>query len=491
MLRPLVKSTRIEKAEVHLIEKVNVQFKRRSILVLLQIFGICANAAEPIQVDMIVEGDYVVPMTSKEDLRRNASVVVDAGQIVTIGERATIAERYKATTVLTGKDRIVLPGIVNGHTHAAMTLFRGIADDLELMEWLNNYIFPLERKYVDEAFVRLGTELACLEMLKGGTTTTVDMYFFPNVAAQVFDECGMRALVSTSEAAGGMIEASKSIGDVQTAEDIRVSWELSSDRVHPVFSAHAIYTIPTEELRKRREISNRLGLAINIHVAESQAETQGSLADYGMTPVSYLDSIGFLDGGVIAAHMVYPTGDEIKLLAAKGVGVVHNPTSNMKLASGISPVVQMLDAGVNVGLGTDGAASNNDLDMWTEIHLATLLQKVHGGDSKLLPAYQAMEMATSIGARAIGLGSSIGTLETGKRADIIQLDISDLQHTPIYDVYSHMVYVSDAHNVVNVVIDGNLVVHNKTATTLNEESVKARVRAFEKAMKKSLNEDVK
>ena len=460
----------------------------RNTLILLLLAGTWVSSAEPIKVDMIVEGDYVVPMTTKEDLQRDASVVVDAGQIVTVGDRESIAEKYSAEIVLSGKDRIVLPGIVNGHTHAAMTLFRGMADDLELMEWLTNYIFPLERKYVDEEFVRLGTELACLEMMKGGTTTTIDMYFFPGVAAQVFEKCGMRALISTSESSSGMIEAGESDLLDQSVEDIRMSWELTSDRVHPIISAHAIYTIPTEELLKRREIANRLGIAINIHVAESQAETEGSLADYGMTPVNYLDSIGFLDGGVVAAHMVYPTEEEIKLLAEKGIGVVHNPTSNMKLASGISPVVQMLDAGVNVGLGTDGAASNNDLDMWTEIHLATLLQKVHGLDSKLLPAFQVMEMATSKGAKAIGLGSIIGTLEAGKQADLIQLDISDLQHMPIYDVYSHMVYVSDAHNVVNVVIDGSLVVHNREATTLDEEAVKQRVREFETAMKEKLKE---
>lgn len=464
--------------------------KMRNTLILLLMVGTCVSAAELIEVDMIIEGDYVVPMTAKEDLQLDASVVIDAGQIVTVGDRESIAEKYRSETILSGKDRIVLPGIVNGHTHAAMTLFRGMADDLELMEWLSNYIFPLERKYVDEEFVRLGTELACLEMMKGGTTTTIDMYFYPGVAAQVFEKCGMRALISTSESSTGMIEAVGSDLVEQSVEDIRKSWELTTERVHPIISAHAIYTIPTEELLKRREISNRLGIAINIHVAESQAETEGSLADYGMTPVSYLDSIGFFEGGVVAAHMVYPTEDEIELLAAKGVGVVHNPTSNMKLASGISPVVQMLDAGVNVGLGTDGAASNNDLDMWTEIHLATLLQKVHGGDSKLLPAYQVMEMATSIGAKAIGLGSIIGTLEEGKQADVIQLDISDLQHMPIYDVYSHMVYVSDAHNVVNVVIDGNLVVHNRVATTLDEDAVKQRVREFEAAMKEKLKEGV-
>ena len=460
----------------------------RNTLIFLLLVGTCAAATELIVVDMIIEGDYVVPMTSKDALQQDASVVVDEGQIVAIGDRRSIAKKYQAKTVLSGKDRIVLPGIVNGHTHAAMTLFRGMADDLDLMEWLTNYIFPLEGKYVDEDFVRLGTELACLEMVKGGTTTTVDMYFFPNVAAQVFEECGMRALISTFESSTGMIEAGESVLAGQTVQEIRRSWEVTTDRVHPIISAHAIYTIPTEELLVRREISNRLGLAINIHVAESQDETEGSLADYGMTPVSYLDSIGFFEGDVVAAHMVYPTEDEIKLLAEKGVGVVHNPTSNMKLASGISPVVQMLDAGVNVGLGTDGAASNNDLDMWTEIHLATLLQKVQGGDSKLLPAFQAMEMATSKGAKALGLGSIIGTLEPGKQADVIQLDISDLQHMPIYDVYSHMVYVSDAHNVVNVVIDGSLVVHDRIATTMDEEAVKQQVREFETAMKEKLKE---
>ena len=424
-------------------------------------------------VDLIIEADYLLTMASEDEVFEKVAVVVDGTKIVAIDAQSSVHENFEANVVLPGTNRIVLPGLINAHTHAAMTLFRGMADDLELMEWLNNYIFPLEREFVDEEFVRLGTELACLEMLKGGTTTAVDMYFFADVAARVFETCGMRALVSTAEVPEGRLDAGKSMSEIESVEQLREMWGLVSDRVHPIVSAHAIYTIPTDELNTRRKISNRLGLAINIHVAESPFEVETSKRDFGTTPVSYLDSIGFFEGGVLAAHMVYPTDEEIELLATKGIGVVHNPTSNMKLASGVSPVAKMLAAGVNVGIGTDGAASNNDLDLWTEIHLATLLQKVSTLDPKVLPAFQALEMATIGGARAMGLADVIGTLEVGKQADVIQVDISDVQHTPIYDVPSHLVYVTDATNVVSVVVDGEVVVLDRVVTTLDEDRVKA------------------
>ena len=450
----------------------------------------CASASVMAQqnVDLIVDADYLVSMVSESDVIENASIAVHEGRILDIGSHVSIHSKYESDTVLAGTDQIVLPGLVNAHTHAAMTLFRGIADDLDLMDWLNNYIFPLEGKYVDHDFVRLGTELACLEMILGGTTTVVDMYFYAEVAAPVFEECGIRALVSAFESPRGMLDAAEVTKDLQTVEDIRQSWSLTTDRVHPILSAHAVYTIPTEELIVRREIANELGVPINIHVAESEAETAYSVANYETTPVSYLDSIGFFSGGVIAAHMIYPTAEEIELLVARGVGVVHNPTSNMKISAGISPVVDMLNAGVPVALGTDGAASNNDLDMWTEIHMATLLQKVTRMDPKALPAFDVLKMATVNGAKVINQFEDIGTLEIGKKADFIQIEISDLQHTPMYDVLSHLVYVTDAHNVSNVVIDGNVVVRDGKALTLDEERVKAETREFAEKLKQMIDE---
>jgi 5-methylthioadenosine/S-adenosylhomocysteine deaminase len=371
-----------------------------------------------------------------------------------------------------------MPGLVNGHSHAAMTLLRGVADDLDLMDWLQNYIFPAEVEFVDSEFVRIGTELACWEMIRGGTTTFVDMYYFPDTIAEVVDSCGMRAMISATvidqrspDAENADDSIAKGVGFVQR-------WQGRNSRISPIFGPHANYTLNAEQLAATRAAAMELGVPISIHVSESPFELQYSQDTYGMPSIELYESIGFFEGPTIAAHVVWPTKEEIPILAERKVGVIHNPTSNMKIASGISPITEMLDAGVRVGLGTDGAASNNDLDMWEEMRLASLLQKVDRMNPEVIPATTVLGMATSGGATAIGLGDTIGSLEVGKRADLIQVAFEDVHHVPTYNVISHLVFVSDEQDVASVVVDGEILMREREMLTIDTSRVAAEASAL-------------
>ena len=445
-------------------------------------------AATDDSIDLIIAGEYVVTMDSVRSVIENGAVAVDDGIIVAIGTQTDIQYKYSARQTLAGDKRIVTPGLVNGHGHAAMTLMRGLADDLALMDWLNNYIFPSEVEFVDSEFVRVGTELACWEMIRGGTTTFVDMYYYPDTIANVVDSCGMRAMISTTvidqrspDAEGADDSIAKGIGFIDR-------WKNRNSRITPMFGPHANYTLNAEQLAATREAAMQLGVPISIHMSESLFELQYSKDTFGMTSIEMYESIGFFEGPTIAAHVVWPTEAEISILARRKVGVIHNPTSNMKIASGIAPVAEMLAAGVLVGLGTDGAASNNDLDMWEEMRLAAFLQKVDRMDPEVLPADTVLSMATIGGATAIGLGDRIGSLEVGKRADLIQIAFDDVHHVPTYDVVSHLVYVTDEQDVASVVVDGHLLMHEGKMLTIDTERVATEAIAFATRIQQALDQ---
>jgi 5-methylthioadenosine/S-adenosylhomocysteine deaminase len=440
------------------------------------------------EVDLMVLGDWVVTMDAGRRIIEHGAVAVDEGVILAVGTADEIRSAYIALETLPGEARVVMPGLVNGHTHAAMTLLRGVADDLNLMDWLENYIFPAEVEYVDPEFVRIGTELACWEMIRGGTTTFVDMYYHPDTIAEVVERCGMRALISATvigqrspdaEGAGDSID--KGIGFIER-------WMGKNPRITPIFGPHANYTLDAEQLAATRRAALELGVPISIHMSESPFEVQHSKDTYDMTSIEMFESIGFFDGPTIAAHVVWPTEAEIPILARRKVGVIHNPTSNMKIASGISPVAAMLDADVRVGLGTDGAASNNDLDMWEEIRLAAFLQKVDRMDPRILPASTVLSMATDGGALAIGLGDRIGSLEPGKQADLIQVAFDDVHHVPLYDVVSHLVYVTDEQDVASVVVEGKVLMRDGEFLTLDTERIAREARALAATIKAGLAE---
>jgi 5-methylthioadenosine/S-adenosylhomocysteine deaminase len=423
-------------------------------------------------VDLIVEGDYLVTMDDGMNVTRNGAVAVDEGVIVAIGPAGEINGEYSATERLDGNNRVVLPGLINGHSHAAMTLLRGVADDLELMTWLNDYIFPAEVEFVDAEFVRIGTELACWEMIRGGTTTFVDMYYHPDAIASVVESCGMRAYISATVIGQRSPDAEGAQDSITKGLEFISRWQGRNSRITPIFGPHANYTMNEEQLRATREAANEAGVPISIHLSESPFELQYSKDTYGATSIDFYESINFFDGLTIGAHVVWPTEEEIPILAERRVGVIHNPTSNMKIASGIAPVTAMLRAGVRVGLGTDGAASNNDLDMWEEMRLAAFLQKVDRMDPTVLSASMVLKMATSGGAEAIGLGDSIGSLETGKRADLIQVSFDDVHFVPTYDVISHLVYVADEQDVASTVVDGKVLMKDGEILTIDTERVR-------------------
>jgi 5-methylthioadenosine/S-adenosylhomocysteine deaminase len=442
-----------------------------------------ACAAQP-SVDLIVRGDYVVTMEGNAEPVKEGAVVVDAGMIVAVGRYEELNARYHAREVIDGTGRVVLPGLINGHTHAAMTLLRGIADDRELIDWLNNYIFPTERRFVDAEFVRVGTELACWEMIRGGTTTFVDMYYFPESVARAIESCGLRVLVGPSVIDQKSPDATNAAESLALASDFVTRWKGKNNRIVPIIAAHAIYTLKPEQLVATRAKAQELGVPISIHISESKFEVDYSQKNYGTTPVKELEKLDFFSGPTIGAHLVWPTADEIPILARRHVGVIHNPTSNMKISSGVSPVTQMMKEGVAVGLGTDGPATNNDLDMWEEMRLAAFLQKVSTMDPQVIPARTALNMATLGGAQAIGLDKEIGALTVGRRADLIQVSLSDLHFTPMYDVISHLIYVADEQDVTTVVVDGKVIKRDGKVLSVDEarvrreaEAIAARIRA--------------
>ena len=446
------------------------------------------SAGDERRIDLVVNGDVVVTMDAAMTVHTGAAVAIDDGVIVAIGPAAEIAAAYPAEETLDGLNRVVMPGLVNGHSHAAMTLLRGVADDLALMDWLQNYIFPAEVEFVDAEFVRIGTELACWEMIRGGTTTFVDMYYYPDTIAEVVDRCGMRALVSATVIDQRSPDAENAADSIAKGNGFIERWLGRNSRITPIFGPHANYTLDAEQLRATRAAAMEYGVPISIHLSESPFEVQYSKDNYGTTSIELLESIRFFDGPTIAAHVVWPTAAEIPILAERKVGVIHNPTSNMKIASGIAPITDMLAAGVRVGLGTDGAASNNDLDMWEEMRLAAFLQKVEQMNPEVLSATTVLRMATSGGATAIGLGDRIGSLEVGKRADLIQVAFDDVHHVPTYDVISHLVYVSDEQDVAAVVVDGDVLMLDGRFRTIDTARVAEEARALAARIKAALDE---
>ena len=437
-------------------------------------------------IDLIVRGDHVITMDAAMTIIENGAIAIDQGVILAVGPVNEIESGFEARETLAGENRIVMPGLINGHSHAAMTLLRGVADDLSLMDWLQNYIFPAEVEFVDTEFVRIGTELACWEMIRGGTTTFVDMYYYPDTIAEIVESCGMRALISATVIDQRSPDAEDAGDSLQKGIGFIERWQGRNPRITPIFGPHANYTLDAQQLAATRAAALEYGVPISIHLSESPFEVQYSKDNYGTTSIEMMESIGFFEGPTIAAHVVWPTELEIPILANRRVGVIHNPTSNMKIASGIAPISAMLDAGVLVGIGTDGAASNNDLDLWEEMRLAAFLQKVDRMNPEVLPATTVLRMATSGGAEAIGLDHLVGSLQAGKQADLIQVAFEDVHHVPTYDVVSHLVYVTDEQDVASVVVDGKVLMRERELVTIDTERVATEAAALAARIQQAL-----
>jgi 5-methylthioadenosine/S-adenosylhomocysteine deaminase len=423
-------------------------------------------------------------MDGSRRIIENGAIAIRNGEIVRVGTAAELrGSRARQTINASGK--VVIPGLINTHTHVPMSLFRGIADDLDLNDWLTRYIFPAEAKNVDEAFVRAGTRLGLAEMIRGGTTTYCDMYYFEDAIADETKRAGVRGVLG--ETVIDFPVADNKTWDQAIAYSERYINKWKNDPlIVPAIAPHAPYTVSEQHLRQVRALSDRLNAAVVTHVAETKKERDDILKDHGDTPAKYLNRIGFLSNRVIPAHDVFVTDEEIDIFKRLGVGVAHNPQSNMKLASGVAPIPQMLQKDVAVGLGTDGAASNNDLNMWEEMDTAAKLHKEFSGDPKVVNAEQAFAMATIGGARALHLDKLIGSLEVGKRADIAIVDWDTIEQVPFYNYYSHLVYVTKANNVSSVVINGRVVMLNRRLLTLNENAIKIDANTYRKKIIESL-----
>ncbi len=433
-------------------------------------------------VDLIVSGRYVVTMNSDQNVIENGAVAIDNGIIVAVGTEQEIAENYAGRDNLDGGDRLVMPGLVNGHAHSAMTLLRGIADDLDLMTWLYEHIFPLEGQFVDEEFVRVGTELACWEMIRGGTTFFADMYFYSDMVSKVVEQCGLRAIAGQSAIDFPSPGFEGWDDSFASTVDYVKQWQGRSSRVIPAFALHAPYTVSPEHLTQALGVAKELDVPIMIHVAEDRREVTDIQKRYQTTSFRHLRKLGLLDHPLIAAHGVWVDEEEMAFLAASKTGVIHNPTSNLKTSAGIAPLPMMLKKGMRVGLGTDGAASNNDLDMWEEMRLAALLHKGVSADPTVIPAYSALRMATIGGAEALGVEDITGSLEVGKRADLIQVDLSSLRLAPLYDIISHLVYVIDSNDVDVVIVDGQVLMRGGEVLTIDEDALRRSVEEMSSAI---------
>lgn len=441
-------------------------------------------SAQP--VDWIWTARYVITMDPQLRVIENGAIAVQGDHIIGVGPKAEIERQYHPRQRLDRPDALMAPGLINTHTHAPMVLFRGIAEDLSLQDWLEKYIFPAEARNVTPEFVRWGTRLACLEMLLSGTTTFTDMYYFEDMIADAVKECGMRGVL------GETIIGFPS-PDSKTPADALRSTERFFARFHddplitPAVAPHAIYTNSDETLKQARALTNRFHAPLLIHLSETKRENEEVQAKRGRTPTAALDALGVFDGRTLAAHAVWVDNADLQILRSRRVGISHCPSSNMKLASGAAPVTKMLELGLVVGLGTDGAAgSNNDLNMFEEMDLAAKLQKLITGNPRAVPVRQALEMATIGGARSLGLEKEIGSLEPGKRADLITVRLDRPNGVPLYDVYSQMVFALKGSDVRDVMVNGRLVVRDAQALTLDTKEVIAKAEEFGRKVRESL-----
>jgi len=436
--------------------------------------------------DLVISGGAILTMNSRDEILKNGSVAIKNGIIVGIGPAKKIGARFTAAQTIDADGKIIMPGLINTHTHLAMSILRGVADDVTLDEWLNRFIFPLEEKFMNKDSVYRGSLLSCAEMILSGTTTFCDMYFFEKETGRAAETIGMRGvigegIVAFGEKRGEAWERKKKL----TTELMRLfrDSKLISVGVKP----HSPYTCDKEVLMQAKEFAREMGLPYVIHLAETKKEFLDFARDKKMTPVEYLDSLGVLDENTLAAHAVWMGKKDFNILKKRGVKISHCPQSNMKLGSGIAPITDFLKNGITVSLGTDGSASNNALDMFRELKSAALLASVAKLDASAITARAALRMATIEGAIALGKGNEIGSLEIGKKADVITLDLNKPHLTPIYDYYSHLVYAADGSDVNDSVIDGNVVMRNRKLKKIEIEEVINKVNSISSRVKKSLN----
>ncbi len=427
--------------------------------------------------DLLLTNAHVLTMDEAFTAYNRGSVAVAGGAIIAVGD---IDSQVEPTETVDCHGHVVMPGLVNAHTHAPMSLLRGLADDLRLDVWLMGYMMPVERSFVNPGFVALGTRLSCAEMIRSGTTCFADMYYFERAVAEAAATAGMRAVCGQTVLKFPSPDSASFEDSLAYAREFILEWK-SHRLIVPAVAPHAPYTCTTEILRRSAELAAEFDVPLHIHIAETALEVETWRRDHGMPVVPWIKKQRLFDAKVIAAHCVHVDEGEIRTLKDAGAGIAHNPSSNLKLASGIAPVARMLDIGVAVGIGTDGTASNNDLDMFEETRLAAFLAKGSTGDPTMLPARQALAMATRIGAKAIHVGELTGSLEVGKRADLIVVRLEELHNTPTFSrdpnsVYAQLVYAAKSTDVLDVMCDGQWLMRDRRLLTLNEDDIRAEAR---------------
>ena len=427
------------------------------------------------EVDLVVAGGIVLTTDQDWNIYDPGAVAVDGGAIVGLGPREEVEQAYRGRERIDASGRLIMPGLINAHTHAPMTLFRGIADDLPLETWLHKYIWPAEAKWLSPDFVRLGTQLAAAEMIRSGTVLFCDMYFFEDHIAEACKEAGLRVVIGEALVDFPTANCKTPEEQLKYTEYLLSEWENDS-LVIPSVQPHSPYACSSDLMQQSKALADEYSAPYLLHVSETQSEVQESIEKYGRTPVGRLADLGVLGPTTVAIHGVHLTDEDIQLLARYQAGVAHCPESQMKLASGFTPVPKLLEAGVKIGLGTDGAASNNDLDMFGEMGTAAKVHKVITGDPTAMPARQALSMATLEAARVLGLDDRLGSLEVGKRGDIIILDLDVPHMVPMYNVTSHLVYAAHSSDVRTVIIDGRVVMRDRELLTLDEGDIFARAR---------------
>ena len=450
----------------------------------LIVLGMNTQAAE--SADFIIHAKYVLTMDAKQRVLSPGAVAIQGDRIVAVGSPAEVSERYTSKHLIDRPNAVLMPGMIDTHTHAPMSLMRAIADDMKLDQWLTHFIFPAESKNVTAEFVRWGTRLACLEMIRAGITTYTDMYYFEDVEAETAKQAGLRAVLGET-IIGFPAPDHKTWQESLAATEKFMQKYAHDELITPAVAPHSIYTLPDEALVASHALAVKYGQPLLIHVSETQKERDDSLTKRNLTPTQLLEKLGVLDGRVVAAHGIWQDDNDFRILAKHGTGVAHCPSSNTKLASGVARVVDMLNLGVSVGLGTDGFAGSNDsADLVREMDLAAKLQKVTRMDPTALPAEQVLEMATMGGARVLGMQREIGSLEEGKKADLVTLSLDNSTAYPLYNLYSHLVYSGKSSDVQDVFINGRAIMTEHVISTLNSAEILQKAQEYGKQIAASV-----
>ena len=459
---------------------------RTAFIVLLAFPGLLFSQSVKEKADLIIVGGTVITMNGGRSIYDNGAVAIAGESILAAGPRAEVEKKYQAAKTIDATDMLVLPGFINGHTHVPMTLLRGLHDDVVLQDWLFKYIFPAEAKNVNEEFVRWGTRLAAAEQIRAGVTTFADMYYFEDAVAEETKAAGMRGVLGETWIDFPAPDNKSEAEMIAYTEKFLNKWQ-GDPLIHASVAPHSIYTCSKKTLKDAASLARKYHAPILIHTAEMKKEWDDSEKQNGMSPVQYLDSLGLLGPDVVSAHCIFVDEADRKTLAQRQVGCIHNPSSNMMIASGVSPVPEMLAQGVAVGLGTDGpAGSNNDLDIMEEMDLAAKLAKITKKNPLALNAQSVVAMATIDGARALHMEREIGSLEPGKKADLVLLNLNVPNGVPVYDAYAQIAYASKASDIDTVIIGGRVVMEHRKLLTVDEQAAISKAREYKKSIAASL-----